>query len=60
VHERGSWASPRLFEQEGRALVSLTVLPNVTREIVLDDLLRQVKELHDGLQSAATVTATQV
>lgn len=55
-----SWAPPRLFEQEGRALIPLTVLPNVTREIVLDDLLRQLKELHDGLQSAATITTTQV
>ena len=55
-----SWAPPRLFEQDGRAMIPLTILPNVTRKIVLDDLLRQLKELHDGLQSAATITTTQV
>jgi hypothetical protein len=55
-----SWASPRLFEQDGRAMIPLMVLPNVTREIVLEDLLKQLKQLHDGLQStvAATSTAT--
>ena len=55
-----SWAPPRLFEQDGRAMIPLTVLPNVTREIVLEDLLKQLKQLHDGLQStvAATSTAT--
>jgi hypothetical protein len=57
-----SWAPPRLFEQDGRAMIPLTVLPNVTREIVLGDLLKQLRQLHDGLQSAAaaTITTTQV
>jgi hypothetical protein len=32
-------------------MVPLTVLPNVTREIVLEDLLKQLKQLHDGLLS---------
>jgi hypothetical protein len=56
-----SWAPPRLFEQDGRAMIPLTVLPNVTREIVLEDLLKQLKQLHDRLQSAAvaTITTTQ-
>ena len=54
-----SCAPPRLFEQDGRAMIPLTILPNVIRKIVLDDLLRQLKELYDGLQSAATITTTQ-
>jgi hypothetical protein len=54
-----SWTPPRLFEQDGRALVPLPVLPNVTREIILEDLL---KHLHDWLQpaAAAAITTTQV
>ena len=57
-----SWAPPRLFEQDGRAMIPLTVLPNVTREIVLEDLLKQLKQLHDSLQpaAAAATTTTQV
>jgi hypothetical protein len=51
-----SWAPPRLFEQDGRAMIPLTVLPNVTREIVLEDLLKQLKQVHDRLQSAAPAT----
>ena len=51
-----SWPPPRLFEQDGRAMIPLTVLPNVTREIVLEDLLKQLKQLHDRLQSAAAAT----
>jgi hypothetical protein len=55
-----SWAPARLFEQDGRAMIPLTVLPNVTREIVLEDLLKQLKQLHDSLQltAAASVSAT--
>ena len=56
-----SWAPPRLFEQDDRALIPLTVLPNVAREIVLEDLLKELKQLHDGLQPAAPIsTTTQV
>jgi hypothetical protein len=57
-----SWAPPRLFEQDGRAMIPLTVLPNVTREIVLEDLLKQLEQLYDGLPSAAAaaITTTQV
>lgn len=58
-----SWIPPRLFEQDARAMIPLTVLPNVTREIVLEDLLKQLVQLHDGLQSAAPAansTTTQV
>lgn len=54
-----AWAPPRLFEEEGRALIPLTVLPNVTRERVLEDLLEQLRHLHVALQSAAaTITVT--
>ena len=52
-----SWTPPRLFEQDGRALVPLTVLPNVTREIVLEDLLKQLKQLHDWLQPTAAAVS---
>jgi len=47
-----SWPQPRLFEQNGVALIPLTILTNVTRERVLEDLLEQLKQLHDELQSA--------
>jgi hypothetical protein len=53
-----AWASPRLFEVDGSALVPLTVLPDVARERVLEDLLEQLKRLHAALQSAAAVTVT--
>jgi hypothetical protein len=53
-----AWASPRLFEEDGRAFVPLTVLPDVTRERVLGDLLEQLKRLHAALQAAADVTIT--
>lgn len=57
-------AWPRLFEVDGEAIVPLTVLPNVPRERVLEDLLQQLKELNSALQSvpvpksAASATAT--
>ena len=51
-----AWAPPRLVQENGRALIPLTVLPNVTREKVLDDLLEQLNRLHAALQSAAAVT----
>jgi hypothetical protein len=50
------WAPPRLFEEDGRVLVPLTVLPDVARERVLEDLLEQLSRLHAALQSAAAVT----
>jgi hypothetical protein len=53
-----AWTPPRLFEEGGHALVPLTVLPGVTRERVLEDLLDQVKDLYAALQSAAAVTIT--
>jgi hypothetical protein len=53
-----AWAPPRLFEEDGRAFVPLTVLPDVTRERVLEDLLEQLRRLHAALQSTAAVTIT--
>jgi hypothetical protein len=50
-----SWGPPRLFEQDGRALIPLTILPDVTREKVLEDLLDQLKLLHAALQSTVAV-----
>jgi hypothetical protein len=47
-----------LFEEDGRAFVPLTVLPDVTHEGVLEDLLEQLRRLHAALQSAAAVTIT--
>jgi hypothetical protein len=45
-----SWASTQLFEQDGRAVIPLTILPNATRERVLEDLLAQLTQLHDTPQ----------
>jgi hypothetical protein len=53
-----AWAPPRLFEENGRALIPLAVLPDATRERVLEDLLDQLKRLHAELQSAAAVITT--
>jgi len=53
-----AWAPSRLFEENGRALIPLTVLPDVARERVLEDLLEQLRRLHAALQSAAAVTIT--
>lgn len=53
-----AWTSPQLFEEDGRALTPLTVLPDVTRERVLEDLLEQLRRLHAVLQSAAAETIT--
>jgi hypothetical protein len=53
-----SWAPPRLFQENGSALVPLTILPDVTRDRVRDDLLEQLTRLHAALQSAAAMTAT--
>ena len=55
-----SWGPPQLFEQDDRAMIPLTILPNITPNVVLEDLLRQLKQLHAGLQSApaATITTT--
>jgi hypothetical protein len=51
-----AWAPPRLFADGGCALIPLTVLPDVARERVLEDLLEQLRRLHTALQSAAAVT----
>jgi hypothetical protein len=51
-----AWAPPRLFQQKGRALIPLTVLPDVMRETVLENLLGQLTRLHAALHSAAAVT----
>jgi hypothetical protein len=51
-----TWAEPRSFEEDGRAAIPLTLLPYVTRERVLEDLIEQLKNLHAALQSAAVVT----
>jgi hypothetical protein len=53
-----AWTPPRLFEEDGRAFVPLTVLPDVTRERVLEDLLEQVRRLHAALQSTVAVPIT--
>jgi hypothetical protein len=52
------WGPPRLFEEDGRALIPLTVLPGVPRDEVIEDLLDQLRRLHAALQSAAAVTTT--
>jgi hypothetical protein len=54
-----AWAPPRLFEREGRALIPLTILPDVTRERVLEDLLEQLQRLHAELQPAVPVKDTE-
>jgi hypothetical protein len=51
-----AWAPPRLFEKDGGAFVPLTILPGVTRETVLEDLLEQLRHLHAALQLAAAMT----
>jgi hypothetical protein len=53
-----AWARPRLFEEDGYACVPLAVLPDVSRERVMEDLLEQLRCLHAALQSAAAVTIT--
>jgi len=50
------WAPSQMFKENGRALIPLTVLPDVAREEVLKDLLEQLKRLHAALQSSAAVT----
>ena len=47
------WARPRLFEEDGRAFIPLTVLPDVARESVLENLLEQLRRLHAALPSAS-------
>jgi hypothetical protein len=47
-----AWAPPLLFEENGCALIPLTVLPDVTRERVLEDLLEQLRRLHAELGAA--------
>ena len=47
-----SWPQPRLFEQNGVALIPLRILTNVTRERILKDLVEQLEQLHDAFQSA--------
>ena len=44
-------AWPHAFDADGNAIVALTVLPNVARERVLDDLHEQLEKLSDALQS---------
>jgi hypothetical protein len=53
------WGWTPLFQDNGRALIPLTVLPGVAREEVLKDLLDQLKRLHAELQSATAVTITE-
>jgi hypothetical protein len=53
-----AWGRPRLFEDNGRALIPLTVLPDITRERVLQDLVEQLRRLHTAFQSAAAVIPT--
>jgi hypothetical protein len=47
-----AWAPPRLFTEDGCAYVPLTVLPDVTRERVLEDLLEQLRRMHAALGAA--------
>ena len=51
-------AWPRLFEADGEAIVPLTVVPNVARERVLEDLIEQLRRLHAALPSAEVPTIT--
>jgi len=46
-------AWPRLFEADGEAIVPLTVVPNVARERVLEDLLEQLRNLNAALAVAS-------
>jgi hypothetical protein len=47
-----AWAPPRLFQENGRALIPLTVLPDVTRDRVLEHLLEQLRDVHAALGAA--------
>jgi hypothetical protein len=53
-----AWAEPRLFADGGRAFIPLTVLADVARETILEDLLEQLRRLHAALQSAPAMTIT--
>lgn len=53
-----AWGRPRLFEDNGRALIPLTVLPDIPRERILEDLVEQLRRLHTAFQSAAAVITT--
>jgi hypothetical protein len=53
-----AWTPPSLFEEDGCPLIPLTVVPSVTRDRVLEDLLDQLKRLHAALHSAADVAIT--
>jgi hypothetical protein len=46
-------AWPQLFEENGVAVVPLTLLPDVPRERVLEDLLEQLRRLHAALRMTA-------
>ena len=59
LHALKAWAPPQLFQENGYVLIPLTVLPDVARDRVLEDLLEQLKRLHAVLQSAAPVTITE-
>jgi hypothetical protein len=48
---------PQVFEANGDAVIRLTVLPNVARDRVLEDLLEQLTKLNAALQSAAARTS---
>jgi hypothetical protein len=41
---------PKAFSMDGSAVVPLRITPGATRDIVLDDLLAQLKELHGILE----------
>lgn len=50
----------RVFEADGYAVVPLTVLPNVARERVLEDLLQQLRGLNAALQSIPAPAARDI
>jgi hypothetical protein len=53
-------AWPHVFESDGEAIIPLSVLLNVARDRVLEDLLEQLRKLNVALQAADARTGTRV
>jgi hypothetical protein len=49
---------PHVFEADAEAIIPLTVLPNVARDRIFEDLLEQLKNLNAALQAADAGTST--
>jgi hypothetical protein len=48
---------PRAFNMDGSAVIPLRITPGATRDIVLDDLMSQLTELHNLLRSLQVTAA---